>query len=399
MFGWQRKSLYRHDVLYLLGTLLTDDSGTFRRTLLRSYPGIEVAIKSGYEENQNKDELAATLAQIVLADAIAQSDDEDRKKSIAVRLSAWVARSGQSHFRQELAGYRSDEIDGLELRLRAALTSISEMQEEKRLPEDAFERFFDDILGALHGLSADQRLRRRLTNVFENSKPILSAGDEDMTPFMAIYYEIDGLIEHSGTQLEVDICCTPQGKMLRRRDNGEFITERRKINQGTLNALPPDAEKYRFVNFKSRFGEIYSCVIVEPESQVFGHMRAFWWALAQVTVQTTELEVHSRRMTQMAFAQVCGYARGMWEAAVRESSIDLMRDQILPMRNMHFEVIQGQIQNATNECAKLGLKVALAMVLAVQSEDEKLERFAYRNFKKFLWTEGEEPEEFWVHES
>lgn len=48
-----------------------------------------------------------------------------------------------------------------------------------------------------------------------------------------------------------------------------------------------------------------------------------------------------------------------------------------------------------SEAAKLGLDIALAMVLATQSEDPRLEAFAYQRFKRFLWQPGEEPKEFY----
>jgi hypothetical protein len=45
----------------------------------------------------------------------------------------------------------------------------------------------------------------------------------------------------------------------------------------------------------------------------------------------------------------------------------------------------------------LGLEIALAMILATQSEDEKLEKFAFQQFKRFLWQDGEGPQEFRMH--
>ena len=71
-----------------------------------------------------------------------------------------------------------------------------------------------------------------------------------------------------------------------------------------------------------------------------------------------------------------------------------MRDLIMPLRNVHYEVINKLRNETTNEAERLGLDVALAMVLATQSEDAKLEAHAYQCFKRFLWQPGEEPAEF-----
>jgi hypothetical protein len=50
--------------------------------------------------------------------------------------------------------------------------------------------------------------------------------------------------------------------------------------------------------------------------------------------------------------------------------------------------------NVQLEVDRLGLDIALAMVLATQSEDPKLEAYAYQCFKRFLWQPGEGPIEF-----
>ena len=88
----------------------------------------------------------------------------------------------------------------------------------------------------------------------------------------------------------------------------------------------------------------------------------------------------------------------MWDVAIENAgSIDYMRDMLVLLRNQHLEVISKLITEATNEATKLGLEIALAMVLATQSEDDKLERFAFERFRRFLWQPGEEPPEFYLH--
>jgi hypothetical protein len=88
----------------------------------------------------------------------------------------------------------------------------------------------------------------------------------------------------------------------------------------------------------------------------------------------------------------------MWDIVVeRSGSIDNMRDQLVPMRNVHLEVISQMKDRAENEAAKLGFDIALVMVLATQSEDPKLEAAAFSRFKSFLWQPGDEPKEFYQH--
>src|SRR5688572_1483534 len=100
-------------------------------------------------------------------------------------------------------------------------------------------------------------------------------------------------------------------------------------------------------------------------------------------------------MTSAALGQVHLAARTIWDAAIENAgSIENMRDLIMPLRNQHFEVINGMRMKEQDEATKLGLQIALALVLAVQSEDAKLETYAVECFKQFLWQPGEEPFEF-----
>ena len=397
MFNFRQGS-YRHDVLLTMGTLLGDDSGEFRRSVLRSYPGMETAIKRAYEEKQNKAELAVTLAQLFLAEAIDKTDDQSRKFGIAKRIRAWLSSGGVSTFRDELADCHAKDIDGFELRLKWALSSIAAMESEKQIEEGFYNRVVGELLGALDGLSADERQHRRWIDIFEIAKPILRAGEDDNSPLMAVHYEITPKPKLSGLEVDVDIIQSPQGLLLRRIDNRNIITERRKLSQEVLRKIPKTCQKYAFINLTTGYNEIYSCIIVEPGGEVFGDRRAFWWALAKNIATVTEAEANGARMTELAFMRVSTYANSMWRSAIKESPIEDMRDQILPMRNIHLQAITSMIDNAEDKCGKLGLKIALAMVLAVQAEDEKLERYAYNSFKRFLWAKGEEPEEFWCHE-
>lgn len=105
-------------------------------------------------------------------------------------------------------------------------------------------------------------------------------------------------------------------------------------------------------------------------------------------------------LTSTALPVIHNAARSVWDAAIREAgSIDSMRDMIVPLRNVHFEVIDKLRRECTNKSVALGCAVTLAMVLAVQSEDRALERVAYQAFKQVLWQPGEEPAEFYEHDA
>jgi hypothetical protein len=398
MFNWLRSNAYRQHVLDTVCLLMVDADGALRRSLLQEYPGIEKAIKSGQDNKRNKDELAITIVQAVFAATIEQMQDHDRLQCIANSLYSWANDGRIGAFKQDVANGHFTEIDGFDLRLRAALSFIWDMQNDQRVEDDMCHRFLKEIIGALDGLDAAERERRRYVDVVENIKETLKAGEDDDSDLMPVDYEREVQEGFSGVEYKVQIVSTPSGLVMQREDNGRAVTDRRTLTQDLLGQVPPDAESLIFVNLTLQSGEIYSCIIVEPGGEVFGDQRAAWWSLARTIVRVTEAKANGLRMTAMAHAHLSTVARAVWDSATRETPIDHMRDQLMQMRHIHFQVINQGMKSAENEAQKLGREIALAMVMAVQSEDEKLERFAFKQFRKFIWVTGEEPKEFWHHE-
>jgi hypothetical protein len=54
-------------------------------------------------------------------------------------------------------------------------------------------------------------------------------------------------------------------------------------------------------------------------------------------------------------------------------------------------------EDAEHPAHKMGLEIALAMILATQAGDPKLERYAFQCLNRFIWLPGEEPAEFRQH--
>lgn len=186
-----------------------------------------------------------------------------------------------------------------------------------------------------------------------------------------------------------------------RLDDGREITERRSLTQADLEKVNrEDWENCRYVNLHTRGGEIVSCLIVGADSEIIGSPRAFWWALAKVTAKMTDVSASGIRMSVHALARVHAEARAMWDIVVERSrSIEELREEPMYARKIHLDVLSRMIAESNSEAGKLGLEICKAMVLATQSEDDKLEGFAYQRFKRFLWRPGEEPREFYAHET
>ena len=252
--------------------------------------------------------------------------------------------------------------------------------EDKEVDQSAYDMFASEVFGALAGKSSQQRSSERIEADLDELVPLpkLTEGDEGPLLPRVPGPIVSDLPPFSGTEIKVKLVTTPTGIALVSEDDGQQIRERRTLTQEDLQKVPRGLDNYRFVNLRSRSGEIYSCIIAGDDAQVFGSMRAFWWSLAKVTVRMTDVNARMTRMTPTALARVHVAARDMWDTAIKEvHSIDNMRDLIMSLRNVHYEVINKLKNETTNEAERLGLEVALAMVLATQSEDAKLEaRFA-----------------------
>jgi hypothetical protein len=112
----------------------------------------------------------------------------------------------------------------------------------------------------------------------------------------------------------------------------------------------------------------------------------------------TSVRANGTSTSEMALARVHAEARAFWDIAIEKAgSIDDMRDTFVFMKNTHFTVANQLIEKSDSAAGKLGLEIAGAMILATQSEDEKLEALAFQQFRRFLWQPGEEPREFYIH--
>lgn len=201
-----------------------------------------------------------------------------------------------------------------------------------------------------------------------------------------------------GSETKVKLVRSDVGIAMIDAETDGQITVQRSLKQSDLEAVPAGVDTGVFVNLTLQDGEIVSCFISEPENEIYGSMRAFWWSLARRNVWTACLNTLSIKSDTPGFAAVFGQAREMWDEAIKQAgSIDNMRDMIMPMRNIHFEVISKMKAGTENPAQKLGLEIALAMVLATQADDRKLEAYAFRCLNRFIWLPGEEPAEFRQH--
>lgn len=201
-----------------------------------------------------------------------------------------------------------------------------------------------------------------------------------------------------GEEIEVRVVWQPTGFVLVRKADGTIVKDRRNLSQDDLAKIPPDAAPCRFVNFSTNRGDLHSCIIAGPEHEVYGSMRAFWWSLARTKVVTTSAMLYGAGIRGRQLAFVSNAARAMWEGALKHHPVEEMRDLLIISRNVHLTVLSEMIESQEDADSRLGVHIALAMVLATQSEDRKLEGVAYRRFKKYLWAPGDEPAEFAEHD-
>jgi hypothetical protein len=204
-----------------------------------------------------------------------------------------------------------------------------------------------------------------------------------------------------GQELKVELRATPVGIVLINVNDGSVVTDRKSLSQEVLAQVPRDGAKCLFVNLTTNSGQVVSCVVHGGDHQVFGESRAFWWSLARSTVTTTAALARARgaALGDLSLMDVCVSAQTAWNEAVIHHPISVMRDMPVWSRDVDLRDLSKMIESAPTEPARVGYKIALAMVLATQSEDLQLEARAYQAFKQYLWPPGDEPAEFAIHEA
>jgi hypothetical protein len=341
MFAWIDRRKYRGEVLAHLQAVLFESSAAFLRTLKSTYPGIDKAIDDGFVEKRSKEALAVNLAGAVLSNAIEQILDAGRRHRIAQEIRSW-AREPDNIVRFRAGARRAEippDMDTFQWKLQWAVVYVSDLHDQNLIDRQTESWFNGEVFGALAGKSLQQRESERLSTFIHESfnLPALREGDDgpffqptsDRATFPALCVEI-----------KVRLVQTVTGIILVKEDDGQQVSERRALTQDDLSKVPLDADGYTFVNFQPPSGDLASCIITKPDTEVYGGMRAFWWSLAKSNVIATDAKTRATRMTRTAFARVFGEARAMWDIAIKEAgSIDRMRDMIVPLRNAHLTVI------------------------------------------------------------
>ena len=194
------------------------------------------------------------------------------------------------------------------------------------ITENQFKSFMSEVWGALEGKDSDQRSSERERDIIDETlgPPPLRDGEDDDSAVYPSQRILTDLPDFNGTECKVRIVPTATGFALVRKEDGVTIQERRSLTQEDLEKVKrEDWEDCRYVNLRTRGGEIVSCLIVGADSEIIGSPRAFWWALAKVSVKITDVKASGARMSIRGLARVHAEARSMWDVVVeRARSID-----------------------------------------------------------------------------
>lgn len=208
---------------------------------------------------------------------------------------------------------------------------------QKELSEDDLNSFTSEVFGALEGKSFKQRSSERIRHTLDETigPPPLLDGERDTSAVLPSQPWPDEEPRLSGSECKVRLVRTATGIALVRIEDGMEITERRSLSQTDLEQVPrEDRESCRYVNLRTRSGEIVSCLLVGKDSEIVGNPRAFWWALAKVTARMVDVRASGMRMSVNALARVHAEARAMWEVVVEQSrSIEELREEPMYARN------------------------------------------------------------------
>lgn len=400
MFKFFKRRKYKREVMsHLHAYLIFYPRGV--KQIAKNYPNLGSVIESNFKLGDINTAYSTLIcAGSILANEFDALDQSDRD-AIYRQLTTMDFNKFKAALRANLK-LPEEFLPGTSL-AAVALVMADQSFRANEITDNQFDNFRSEILGSLQGKTFAQRSEERVRDAIDSTigPPPLLEGANDKTrifPSQRAPYDDPEL---SGIEWDVQLVPTATGLAIVRLDDGKEVTQRRSLTQEDLQSVPrEDRGKCRFVNLRTNSGEIESCIIHGADSEVVGSRRAFWWALAKVTVKMTDLKASGMRMSERALARVHSDAREVWDAVIkRVGSIDDLRDEPILERNKHFDVHLQMIDQAESPASELGIKISQAMVLAVGAEDSKLESHAYHRFKRFLWRPGEEPREFYIHEN
>ncbi|MGA2056825.1 MAG: hypothetical protein ABSG88_16115 [Bradyrhizobium sp.] len=399
MAGFFARRKFRNEVIARVNAMLLFYPGGVKN-LARNYPNLGSAIDGNFDAGGiSQGRSALLIAGSIISNEFEHLDPNDRDV-----IRRQLGKIDFEQFKRTLRGngQRPQDIMGGTSLAALALVMAEIELKNGEVSEDDFKNFASEVSGALQGKGFAQRSYERTRDTMDEvlGPPPLRDGEDDASDVLPSQRYLGELPDFNGTECKVCITFTPTGFALIRKDDGVEIVERRSLTQKDIEKVPlEDWKDCRFVNLRTRSGEIVSCLIVGEESEVIGSKRAFWWALAKVTVRMTDVHAGDLRMSVHGLARVHAEARAMWDTVIeRSSSIEQLREEPMYARSIHYDVISNMIKKAESEAGKLGLEICRAMVLATQSEDAALEAFAFERFKRFLWRPGEEPQEFYAPE-
>lgn len=391
------KRKFRNEVIARINAMLLFYPGGVK-TLARNYPNLANAINDHFDQG----DMTHARSALLCASSIITNEFEALDQSDRDAIWQQMGKIDFAKFKEALRGnvqIPRDIMAGTSLAGLALVMAEIDLNKGE-IDQDNFDDFASEIKGALQGKEFAQRSYERMRDKMDETigPPPLRDGEDDTSGILPSQRFLGDLPAFNGTECKVRITFTPTGYALVRKDDGVEIVERRSLTQSDLEKVRrEDWDDCRFVDLHTRSREIVSCLIVGEESEVIGSKRAFWWALASVTVRLTDAHAGDLRMSVHALARVHAEARAMWDTVIeRSSSIEKLREEPMYARSIHYEVLCKMINRADTEAGKLGLEICRAMVLATQSEDATLEAFAFERFKRFLWRPGEEPREFYM---
>lgn len=166
LLNWWKRRKYRSDVMsnLMAMTLMLGDEGK----LLEAHEGIAEAIEHHFEEGLLPEASATYLAATFISDAIARSDDFERKQSVERALSEWSALdvAEQRQTRAALAEGSLDQ-DMLLTRCQWMLLFAQDYLIDKKIDTQIFRILKDSIYGPLKGETIEQRTSIRLSEILD----------------------------------------------------------------------------------------------------------------------------------------------------------------------------------------------------------------------------------------
>lgn len=395
---WARrrfKKTYKNTLL----DLLAEYPGGSRK-LFADYPkAMNIFENEDYSLEAGPYDLAAQTAKLVVFNLIGLLSHEQRQSVLEdLRNIDWAAKINTVNAKSlGINGLFSPNGRLIVQMVGNIVVKIDNMRRRDLVKDDIVDDFFYFVSGAIDGKTFEEVCNDQIRDVLHDAVglPTYKLDDNDRSRILPAIPGPERGLECNGTRLDVELIKQDDLSIIIRTEDARAIELQGWLSSDEIGRLPFNVPPYMYVECQTNEYGFQRCLIVGPDSEVFGSMRAFFWSLCATIVSVEVAMLGSARLTANARISAGLEAKNVWDAALKEANdVDTLRNTPVYMQNIHFEALNNYIEGAESDLEKHGRRKGFAMVLASLSGDDLMERYAFEELGWFIWQGRNFPIEF-----